>query len=119
VVEFLGGDGSGLTALEIAERLRGRVGTASVYRTLTLLVDLGLLHGVDLDRRGTRYELVLPGVHHHHLVCRHCGRTDLFADRGLETAIERVERAAPYAVTRHDVILRGRCPDCAGPASRG
>jgi Fur family transcriptional regulator, ferric uptake regulator len=113
VVQLLADHGGGLMALEIAERLRGRVGTASVYRALVLLVELGLLHGVDLDQRGRRYELVLPGGHHHHLVCRHCRRTDLFVDRALETVLERVERGAPYAVTGHDGILRGRCPGCA------
>ena len=115
VVELLAEHRTGLTALQIADLLHGRAGTASVYRALGLLVELGLLHALDLGQGATRYELILPdGQHHHHLVCRRCGRTDVFADPRLERVLARVEDDARYTIDGHDVVLRGLCPTCAG-----
>lgn len=116
VIALLDDEGGGLSAQQIAERLRltpRRVGTASVYRALTTLSELGLVRGLDVGHGITRYELVRrDGGHHHHLVCSRCGSTDVFDDAELERVIGRIEAHAPYRVQSHDVILRGVCPRC-------
>ena len=90
-----------------------RVGVASVYRALGLLVALGVLQRVPVAGGSARYELVGPGGdHHHHLVCDDCGATSAFEDEGLERAIGRISRRTAYAVQAHDVTLHGTCPDC-------
>lgn len=116
VVKLLGDEGGCLGAEDVAEKVRASgvsVGTASVYRALGLLVDLGLLHKVVLADSPARFELVLPGgEHHHHLVCDRCGRTVAFADDQLEQAVESISERAAFQVEAHDVTLHGVCPAC-------
>ena len=89
-----------------------RVGVASVYRTLDLLVEKGLVQKIDLGGDRAHYERIDHREHHHHLVCSECGRVEPFADRQLETALQRVERKTGFSVASHDVLLRGACDDC-------
>ena len=116
VVEAIGRAGGCLSAEEVSAGLRAagkRVGTASVYRALSVLSELGALHAVSMPGGPLRYELVLPGGHHHHhVVCDRCGATVSFQDPALEAAIERVSKRVAYAVDAHDVTLRGTCPAC-------
>jgi Fur family transcriptional regulator, ferric uptake regulator len=96
-------------------RRRPGVGIASVYRALETLTTLGLLHRVDLrSGGGARYEPAQPsGDHHHHLVCGDCGKVEPFSDDRLEHAIDGVSQAADFRIDDHEVVLRGRCVDCA------
>src|SRR5579884_1586261 len=88
VVELLGGQDCCLTAQEILDQLRTagrRVGMASIYRILDLLVSEGYAQRIDVGSGVSRYERVDPsGEHHHHLVCDNCGKVEPFEDRGLE-----------------------------------
>lgn len=111
VVELLAAEPCAVTALEIDRRLNS-VGRASVYRTLEQLERLHLVQRVETGGDAAGYERVDPKQHHHHLVCEECGRFSPFADPSLERAIEAVSRAAEFEVAAHDVVLRGRCPDC-------
>ena len=116
VVELLAEQDCCLTAQEIFDRLREndrRVGIASVYRTLDLLVEKGLAQKVDIGAGVARYEPAHPsGDHHHHIVCDNCGKVEAFADSRLERALHRVETSTGYAIAGHDVVLRGGCGDC-------
>lgn len=115
VVELLAAESCAVTALEIDRRLDS-VGRASVYRTLDQLERLHLVHRVEIGGDAAGYERVDPEQHHHHLVCEECGRLSPFADPSLERAIEAVSRAAEFEIAAHDVVLRGRCPDCKAAA---
>lgn len=111
VVDLLADESCAVTALEIDRRLDS-VGRASVYRTLDQLERLHLVQRVEIGGDAAGYERVDAEQHHHHLVCEECGRLSPFADPSLERAIEAVSRAAEFEVAAHDVVLRGRCPDC-------
>jgi Fur family transcriptional regulator, ferric uptake regulator len=105
-----------LSAQAIHDRLRETdraVGLASVYRALDVLTGLKLVHRIDVD--GTAcYEPADPsGDHHHHAICRRCGRMSAFEDPELERLIDDLGRRLGYEVDAHDVVLRGACPDCA------
>jgi Fur family ferric uptake transcriptional regulator len=117
VVELLGRQNCCLSAQEIFDRLRTArrpVGIASVYRTLETLADLRLVKRVDAGDGIARYEPARPdGDHHHHLVCRDCGKVEAFADPRLERAIDKVAGALGYDVDEHEVVLTGACSDCA------
>jgi Fur family ferric uptake transcriptional regulator len=108
------------TAQEIHAEIRagGRdVGIASVYRALELLSELRLVQRLDFGDGLTRFEPIeASGEHHHHLVCRVCGRVSPFADPGLEALLETVARRQSYAVVDHDVVFRGVCPVCRAPS---
>jgi Fur family transcriptional regulator, ferric uptake regulator len=111
VIDLLAAEHCAVTALEIDRRLDS-VGRASVYRTLDQLDQLHLVQRVEIGGDAAGYERIDPDQHHHHLVCEQCGRLSPFADRSLEQAIEAVSQAADFEVAAHDVVLRGRCPDC-------
>jgi len=112
VVELLAGERCALTALEIDRRLDS-VGRASVYRTLDQLEQLHLVQRVEIGGDAAGYERLDADEHHHHLVCEECGRLSPFADDSLEEAIEAVSQTSDFAVTAHDVVLRGTCASCA------
>lgn len=117
VVETLARHDCAVTALEIEDELRSRrspAARASVYRALEQLEELGLVQRFEASRGIASYERVNPsGHHHHHAICRRCGRMEPFEDRGLERTIDRVAERMPFEVSEHDVILRGLCERCA------
>lgn len=120
VIEVLSRQGCACSAQEIADALRSErrpVGTATIYRALELLADLGVVQRLDVGEGSARYEPADPsGQHHHHLVCDRCGRLSPFEDPRLERAIERLAVRLDYRVGAHEVILRGACPQCVAAA---
>jgi Fur family transcriptional regulator, ferric uptake regulator len=116
VVELLGRQSCCLSAQEIFDGLRSArrpVGIASVYRTLETLADLRLVKRVEAGDGVARFEAADPaGDHHHHLVCRDCGKVEAFTDPTLERAIGRVAGGLGYEVDEHEVVLTGACADC-------
>jgi Fur family transcriptional regulator, ferric uptake regulator len=117
VVDLLGRQNCCMSAQEIHDRLRRArrpVGIASVYRALETLADLRLVKRIDAGDGIARYEPSLPdGDHHHHLVCRDCGKVEAFSDDRLERAIDKVAGGLGYSVDEHEVVLTGACADCA------
>ena len=117
VVEALAGHDCAVTALDLDDELSRRrpsVGRASVYRALEQLEQLGLVQRIEVCRGTAGYERVDPtGHHHHHAICRDCGRMVPFEDPRLERALEHVAGEMAFDVTEHDVVLRGLCERCA------
>lgn len=121
VVALLGAEPCLMSAQEIHETLRKRgrrVGLASVYRALEVLTDLRLVHRVDVAGTAS-YETAHPsGDHHHHAICDDCGQRAPFEDPELERLIHRLGERVGYELAAHDVVLRGRCPECLGRGRR-
>ena len=116
VVSLLADESCALTAADIDRRLP-MVGRASVYRALEQLEGLGLIQRLDLGGDAAGYERVGPGgEHHHHLLCRVCGRLIPFHDEELERAIGSVGRESGFQVTSHEVTLQGTCAGCQSDA---
>lgn len=116
VVEALAAHDCAVTALELDDELRRcrpAVGRASVYRALEQLEQLGLVQRMEVARGTAGYERVAPGgEHHHHAICRRCGRMVPFEDGELESAIEGLSDRIGFDVAEHDVVLRGTCERC-------
>ena len=92
-----------------------RVGYATVYRTLKLLVDSGLAVERQFGDGQARYEVV--GDHHDHLICVKCGLILEFEDEEIERLQDRIaERLGSFTVLRHRHELYGLCPKAAGDA---
>jgi Fur family ferric uptake transcriptional regulator len=117
VVEALARHDCAVTALELEEELRRRrirVGRASIYRALEQLEQLELLHRLEVSRGVAGYERIEPdGEHHHHAICRDCGRMIPFEDASLERAIDKVSGRMSFDAVEHEVTIRGRCAHCA------
>ena len=105
-----------LSAQEISDRLRDsgtNVGTASIYRALDVLHELGLVQRVEFGDGGARFEPMLPGgEHHHHAVCDRCGRVTAFEDDRLERQLKTLAGQLRHSMSGHDLVIHGRCSRC-------
>ncbi len=104
-----------VTAEEIGERIRAKfpaVHQGTIYRTLDLLREAGLVSETRLGDRSAVYELV--GSHpHHHLVCDRCGSVTEIGDALMETLRRALlEQFGFRARTEHFAIF-GLCASCA------
>ena len=113
VWEFFALGSRAATIVEAAEGLReAGIGQATVYRTVTLLTDLGLLLRVQ-DRRGYIGYIAPPIGHSHPLVCGHCHRVVRFDGLGDLTALEaRLAVETGFAIYGHHLEVYGICPIC-------
>lgn len=92
------------------EGIRGRcprVGLVTVYRTLDLFSELGIVRRLDLGD-GARYELAAD--HHHHLICESCGGIEEFDECPLDP--ERLPIRSGFQVRAHSLEVYGRCAGC-------
>jgi Fur family ferric uptake transcriptional regulator len=104
----------GFNARQIHLALRRRrvpIGLTSVYRTLDLLVRLGLIQEVHREGGDHRY-LACDITHHHHAVCTDCGRILDFGVCDLEALTRRVARSTQMTILGHRLELFGRCKEC-------
>jgi Fur family ferric uptake transcriptional regulator len=101
---------------ELLSRVRKRhhkVGYATVYRTLKLLVDSGLAIERQFGDGQARYEV--SGEHHDHLICAKCGLILEFEDDEIERIQERIaQRLGGFTVIRHRHELYALCPKARG-----
>lgn len=116
------------TAQELYAELRDRgdrIGLTTVYRHLNLLAEQGradVVHRADGESQfrlcGTPAEgasSAPPGVsHHHHLVCRVCGRSVEVSGPEVEAWAERVAAVAGYTEITHTLEVFGLCPEHSG-----
>lgn len=106
-----------LSPREILELAQGKVvglGMATVYRTLKLLADEGIIKGVDIPGEAPRYELADKG-HHHHFHCTACGK--VFE---VEQCPGDFASLTPkgFELDGHELLLFGRCSACADRKGR-
>ena len=99
-----------VTAQELHDRLDG-VGLATVYRNLQRLADEGAADTIRRDN-GELAFLVCEGGHHHHLVCRDCGRVEDVRDCELDDWTKRVARKHGFTSVEHRAELVGVCSGC-------
>ncbi|MHB8574206.1 MAG: Fur family transcriptional regulator [Dehalococcoidia bacterium] len=99
------------SADEVAHRLP-RVGRATIFRTLKLLVALDVLCRVLLDDGSLRYRWSRHG-HHHHLVCNDCGAVQDFTACDVAELVKELTLRANFTVEGHWLEVYGRCSACA------
>jgi len=87
------------------------ISRATVYRTLTKLVDAGMLRKLEIGTK-TYYEHDYGYPQHEHLVCGTCGRMIEFQHPAIEAAIEEVCGQHQFQMAGHTLIIRGTCLDC-------
>jgi Fur family ferric uptake transcriptional regulator len=104
-----------LSAEEIARAVRARgstVGTATVYRTLDILVQSGLVVERDFGEGFKRFEAARGVPQHEHLLCTVCGRVVEFRDERLERMTTLHAEAHGFARQRHRLVIYGVCDAC-------
>ncbi len=98
----------------VRELARHGVGRASVFRTLDLLVSLDVLariHGLEQGAPCVLSPACGPS-HHHHLVCRGCGRVEEIRASGLEERVREIAREHGYEPLGHAIEVQGMCAEC-------
>lgn len=100
---------------EIRRRLLDRgeaVGTATVYRTLEVLLESGMVRAHDFGEGFKRYEPTPAQTHHEHLICERCGRVVEFQNERLERMLPIIADEHAFQHQRHRVEIYGVCREC-------
>jgi Fur family ferric uptake transcriptional regulator len=95
----------------IRER-KGRVSRATVYRTLSLLEECGILRKSLFGHNRHFYESVVGRHHHDHLVCIRCGKIREFEEEQIEALQEQICRKYGYRIVDHIHEIFGICERC-------
>jgi Fur family transcriptional regulator, ferric uptake regulator len=109
---------SAQTPLSI-EEIHGRLGNrsinrVSIYRTIQLLCNLGIVRRLQFHEGFARYELADSfGSHHHHFVCNLCGRVEDIDVCPLAATEQAIIRRTQSRITSHSLEFYGVCGPCA------
>jgi Fe2+ or Zn2+ uptake regulation protein len=106
--------GGHFTAADLLDDARSRrlpLGRATIFRSLELFSELGVLERLDLPSGEHAYVACEP-LHHHHVVCSRCGRTTEVEDCGMKAVAREVAARTGYQIDSHRLELYGTCPAC-------
>lgn len=118
------GEQSYMTAEDVFMRVHEEypgIGLATVYRTLNLLADMGVVTKLDFGDGKARFELTERGgreKHHHLLICSRCFQVVKYSDfeeeeqKLYEQVENTLEKKYDYDIQRHVVQYYGVCPRC-------
>lgn len=111
-------EGKHLTAEELYDLVKiecPEIGLATVYRTVLLLEELGVVCRLDLNDGCSRYELVHEDENHqhHHLICTNCGKVIEVEGDLLESLEHSIEEKYNFKIKNHSVKFYGLCKECA------
>ncbi len=102
------------TAADLVSEARARrlrLGRATIFRSLELFNELGLVERLDLPTGEHAYVPCVP-AHHHHAVCSRCGRTTRVDDAGLDAMLGELGARTGFRIESHRLELYGVCPAC-------
>jgi Fur family ferric uptake transcriptional regulator len=118
VVATLAGAGGPRSAAELHETMGGELPLSSIYRSLAVLEEAGVLAPHHGAKGVTRYELAewLRG-HHHHLVCIECGSVEDVEvtarhEQQVDRIVDEISRVASFTPADHLLEIQGRCSRC-------
>ncbi|MFZ7133865.1 MAG: Fur family transcriptional regulator [Eubacteriales bacterium] len=90
------------------------IGIATIYRTVQLFEEIGLLSKQYFDDGCYRYELAegTKGHNHHHLICNRCGNVIEIQDNYFQVLEHHIEKEKKFKITNHNVTFYGLCQNC-------
>jgi len=103
------------TAEELHEKFHNAgasVSLSTVYRTLGLLSEAGLIKEVLRCRGMASYETVFGREHHDHMLCVRCGKVIEFRDDAIEALQRKICREYGFTASEHQLGIRGTCREC-------
>ena len=101
--------------IELLRRDKTPVSKATVYRTLALVTESGLIDGHDFDKGKRLYEPMVGRAHHDHMYCITCGKVIEFEDEAIERLQEMVTQRHRFTAVYHSHKIFGYCSACGGP----
>jgi Fur family ferric uptake transcriptional regulator len=96
---------------EVVRQIAPGVGRMTVYRTLDLLSELGLIRPV-YQGTGAAHYILMENGHHHHLICSNCDRVIEFEDCLVEELARALGGRFDFKVQGHLIELYGVCQSC-------
>ena len=93
------------------QKKQSRISLSTVYRTLRLFKELGLVEEVHFDDEHHHYE-TKPTSEHHHLVCLGCGRIVEFQYPLTRYVKRNVSAAKDFKIVGTEIRIKGYCPEC-------
>ncbi|MBI2851264.1 MAG: transcriptional repressor [Chloroflexi bacterium] len=115
IIKTLLGSREALTPAALFQKVRlvdPTVGEVTVYRTLNILSELGLVCVVSTAENVNGY-IVRPGGHHDHLICSECGKVVDFRNCNVSELEKRLASETGFVIKEHRLDLYGLCPQCA------
>ena len=91
------------------------IGRATVFRSLDVLAELGVVEQIDLPSGGHAF-VACTAAHHHHLVCERCGRSTDISATGLSAILREIGTRSGYEIESHRLEVFGICPACQAAA---
>lgn len=88
------------------------VGQATVYRALKLFVEAGIAREILLHDGQTRFEHILAGEHHDHLVCTGCNAIIEFENETIEQLQDEIATRHGFQIMSHKLEIYGLCSGC-------
>jgi Fur family ferric uptake transcriptional regulator len=91
------------------------IGLATVYRTMQLLDEVGVISKLNLDDGCIRYEISLNSKdchNHHHLICKNCGKIMEAKEDLLDNIEKEIQELYNFKILDHDVKFYGLCEKC-------
>ncbi len=93
---------------------QNRVSRGTVYRTLALLVQAGLVREIRDQDTHVHYEPIFGRPHHEHMICDKCGEFLEFEDPALARHIDQACKKNDFQQRNHRVAIFGICKSCRG-----
>lgn len=114
---FLNNKNKHLTTEEVfhaVSQIDKSIGIATVYRTVQLFYELGLINQINFGDNITRYEIKLNDKEHthHHLICLKCGKVQEVKIDLLEDLEQEVEKNKRFKIVDHQLKFTGYCKEC-------
>jgi Fur family ferric uptake transcriptional regulator len=104
--------------VEKLERRKGGASRSTVYRTLGLLEEAGLIRKVARSNDREVYEHDYGYPHHDHLICKKCGDMIEFPNDAIAEVLERIAEDRGFRMTGHRLEVDGVCANCSRPPQR-
>jgi len=88
------------------------VSRATVYRTIPILIEFGILREVIFSEKHQNYECMLGREHHEHLICIRCRKIIEFSDERMEIPLEEACKKNQFKPVAHKTEVTGYCKQC-------
>ncbi|HRI86088.1 MAG TPA: Fur family transcriptional regulator [Ignavibacteria bacterium] len=112
IMKILKSNHKPLTISEISGKLTNKkTDLVTVYRTMNLFEELGIVNQIDFKDEYKRYELIYDRHHHHHIVCRKCRKVEN-VETCLPEGFEKLLLKTGYSEITHSLEFFGICGSC-------
>lgn len=89
-----------------------QVSRATLYNTIDLLLECGLVIKHQFGKNSSIYEKAYECKQHDHLICTRCGKVIEFCDPRIQEIINSAQKISSFTVSHHSLYLYGICSDC-------